>query len=321
MIYPWQDQQWQAILTRWQQQRLPHALLLSGPKGLGKLEFANAVAKRLLCQDTSNISICHHCASCHLMAAATHPDFFLLQPEADSKTIKIEAIRELLESLQQTAQQANQQIVIIEPAEAMNKAAANALLKTLEEPSGHITFLLVSHEIGTVPATIRSRCQKINFPIPPVATSLNWLKTQPVAESNAELLLALCENIPLRALAFAEDTGFAAHEQFLTQFIQFNKRQLTPLDMAKYCADKEQEQVLTALWTIITDLIRIQQSPTTTIAHSHQRATLTAIASQLSVIKLHRFLDQLIMAKQRMVAKINLNSALLWEHLFIEWIK
>lgn len=167
-IYPWQQAQWQSVLQQLQADRLPHALLLAGPSGLGKRSFANALAAHALCVKHT---ACGQCRSCLLLNASNHPDLLELQPEAEGKAIKIEQVRELVTELGQTAQQGSYQVVVIEPAEAMNKAGANALLKTLEEPPGPVIFLLISHQPATIPATIRSRCQRLNFMVPDRAIS------------------------------------------------------------------------------------------------------------------------------------------------------
>lgn len=320
--YPWQIKQWHDLLTRRGEQKLPHALLFAGPKGLGKLDFARAIAARLLCQTTciAEEPACANCQSCQWLVSKTHPDFFLVQPEEESHVIKIEQVRELLESLQQTAQQSGQQIVILEPVEAMNKAAANALLKTLEEPSGPVVFLLVSHQPGTVPATIRSRCQKMDFPVPPISTSLAWLKSQLPLEQDLELVLALSENIPLRAVTFAQESH-AAHNLLISHFIQLSENSLTPLEMASICVETPVELVFGGICLLLMDLIRIQQFSSHLITHAPQINTLTAIADKISSRQVFYFLDQLMMAKKHLNAKIHLNMALLWEDLFIEWVK
>lgn len=126
-LYPWHTKQWHVIFTRWQNKKFPHALFFAGPKGLGKLRFAETVAARLLCPMSSAEKefACAACQNCELIKAQTHPDLFTIQPEADSSTIKVDQIRSLLSSLQQTTQHASQQVVILGPVEAMNAASAN----------------------------------------------------------------------------------------------------------------------------------------------------------------------------------------------------
>ena len=318
--YPWQIKQWQRILTRWHDKTMPHALLLTGPKGLGKLHFAHSIAARLLCRKTDSDQQEHacDCASCQLILAGNHPDLLIIQPEQAGKMIKIEQIRDLLESLQQTTQQSTHQIVILEPAENMNKASANALLKTLEEPYGSVLFLLVSHQSSSVPATIRSRCQKIDFPVPPIAVSLLWLKEH-TAHEDPELLLGLSDNIPLRAAAFAQASQLATHQLLVEQFIAVSQKKLMPLEMATACADLPHDTVFELLWLILCDLARLKQSPNIPIAHNQQMEALISIARHIPPTKLFSFIDKLLQTKHFLDAKINLNIALAWEALFIEW--
>ena len=129
-IYPWQQRRWQQLRQQVAQNRLPHAILITGQAGVGKYHFANSFARFLLCQQRTT-DACGYCQSCHWFNAATHPDLIRIQPEEEGKAIKIAQIRQLVHDLSHTASQIGYQVVILHPAEAMNKAAANALLKIL----------------------------------------------------------------------------------------------------------------------------------------------------------------------------------------------
>ena len=150
ILYPWQKNQWQRLLSQHRQERLPHALLLTGAAGLGKETFARQFAQFLLCKAAGE-SVCGQCAGCSLILANNHPDLLMIAPEESGKNIKVDQIRDMSATLNQTAQRAGYQVAIISPAEALNRAAANALLKTLEEPSGRVLLLLVSHQPGALP--------------------------------------------------------------------------------------------------------------------------------------------------------------------------
>ena len=319
--YPWQLKQWHLLVKQWQEKNFPHALLLSGPNGLGKSHFAHTLASRLLCEKkyAPDEYACGECQTCLLIASQSHPDLLWIQPEELGKAIKIDTIRELITSLQQTAHQSAYQIVILEPAEAMNKSSANALLKTLEEPHGAVFFLLLSHQPNSIPATIRSRCQRIHFPIPPTSITLPWLAQQ-LPDDNATLLLALSENIPLRALRIAEKAQLTMREQLLEHFIAFAQFQLTPLEMAACCNEIPEASLFEMLWLILADLIRLQQSPNCIIAHRHHTESLTAIAYQIPTITLFHFLDQFLQLKKMYDEKINLNRLSALEALFIYWL-
>jgi len=114
---------------------MPHALLLEGPAGIGKQAFAQFVTDALLCEKTASVGACGDCAVCSLTQTGNHPDISYTQPLGDSDVIKIDQIRELVTWLQLTPQYHSYKVAVISPADAMNRNAANALLKTLEEPA------------------------------------------------------------------------------------------------------------------------------------------------------------------------------------------
>src|SRR6185312_9049826 len=146
---------WNYLHQRRQNNSLPHALLLTG---LPDLEFPRLFSKSLLClKPDLEGKACNNCRTCSLMQAGSHPDFYQIEPEETGKTIRIDQIRELISELNQTAQQGGYKIAIIAPAEAMQMGAANALLKTLEEPAANTLIMLVSNQPGLLAATLRSR--------------------------------------------------------------------------------------------------------------------------------------------------------------------
>ena len=139
--------------------RLPHALIFLGPDGIGKQLVAHHLAASLLCE--SKNAPCGDCRSCHLIQEGKHPDLWNLEP--DNGRIKIDQIREVKKAMAMPPLVSQVRVVLLTEAHALNPAAANALLKTLEEPPPETYFLLVSHAAGWVPKTILSRCQKIRF--------------------------------------------------------------------------------------------------------------------------------------------------------------
>jgi DNA polymerase III delta' subunit len=143
--------------------KLPHALLLWGPKEQKLQLFAENFASWLLCVGHKENLACGQCASCQWIAAATHPDLLIITPE--SNHIKVETIREIRAFSENKSQAGGYRIIIISPAEAMNVSASNALLKVLEEPFDKTMFLLVGHDLSRILPTVLSRCQKIHFPL------------------------------------------------------------------------------------------------------------------------------------------------------------
>nr|WP_193570433.1 DNA polymerase III subunit delta' [Luteibacter yeojuensis] len=191
-MWPWHDEAWSRLQARRERGALPHALLLAGPAGLGKRDFLAAFVKGLLCQHPVQGMACGTCRACQLVAAGTHPDlvalsFGLRKDGATRSEIVVDQIRDLSQRLSMASQFGGWQVVTIDPADAMNAAAANALLKTLEEPTPSTLLALVADEPARLPATIRSRCQRIDFLVPPRETALDWLRAQGVADAAAAL--------------------------------------------------------------------------------------------------------------------------------------
>ena len=215
-----------------------HALLVQGPAGVGQLELAVKLAQSWLCEaNAPGQPACNHCAGCKLFASGTHPDFQLLLPELleaparealglpfeepeapkagkakPSREIKVEAVRNLLAFAQATSARGKAKVAVIFPAEALNGVAANALLKTLEEPSGLLRFALASHDSAALLPTIRSRCQPLPLALPERGAALAWLEGKGVKDAAG--LLAATGGRPQQALEWFEagltDTAWQA---------------------------------------------------------------------------------------------------------------
>jgi len=195
--------------------RQPHAVLLSGPAGLGKFQLAQEMAAALLClqprpeiaADGETSLACGLCRSCQLFNSGAHPDYRYVSfiPKDKSEELRtviiIDQIRELIGSMQLTNGLSPRKVALINPAEAMNRNAANALLKTLEEPAGEVVLLLVSHDASRLSATIRSRCQVTSLRPPTQADALEWIQqTASVPKTTAELAWQATSGSPLQTL-------------------------------------------------------------------------------------------------------------------------
>lgn len=197
--------------------RLPHALLLTGQRGIGKFDLARAFAASLLCESPlSSLAACGACLACRWMAQGNHPDFRWVRPEAlaegegeaggsgkkkPSQQITIDQIRALDDFLHIGTHRQGARVVLLHPAEAMNRNTANSLLKSLEEPVIGTLFLLVSDDPERLLPTIRSRCQRLAVPRPDPALAQVWLKAAGVED--AARWLALAGNAPLLAVELA----------------------------------------------------------------------------------------------------------------------
>lgn len=198
-----------------QQDDLPHALLFVGQAGIGKKLVALYLAQQLLCSATTD-KPCGTCESCRLFAAASHPDFFLLEPEAKKNAqIKIDQIRKLQAQLALAPCIGSRRVVIIDKAEQLNAAAANSLLKTLEEPVGDICFILIAQNTSQLLPTIVSRCTKITFA--PLSTA-----------ALVQILQEHYSEIPSAQAMVIAKTAFGSARQALLSY-QPEKRKLRDL--------------------------------------------------------------------------------------------
>ncbi|KAA2285620.1 DNA polymerase III subunit delta' [Arenimonas fontis] len=216
---PWQRRPLQAALSALAEGRLGHALLLCGPESMGKREVARVLAARLLCATPGGDGLaCGHCRGCDLFAAGTHPDLQPVSYAINEKTgnprsdIIVEQMRELSEWFALTPQLGGAKVALIQPAEALNAAASNALLKTLEEPSRDRYLLLVSDRPGQLLATLRSRCQRLEFRLPPAEEAHAWLAACGHREPALGRALHAARGHPGLAAEWLEQDGLALRE-------------------------------------------------------------------------------------------------------------
>jgi len=208
--YPWLDAPWQRLLAT--RARPAQALLLAGPRGVGKSELAMAWAQALLCEaPLPDGAACGHCPACHWFETGGHPDFRLVTlqektgKEGETRmatAIEVDQAREAVDFVQLSTYRAGFRVVLVDPADSLNLAAANALLKVLEEPPLNTVFVLVSDQPRRLLPTIRSRCSRLDIGLPPADMAVQWLAEQGV--DDAVTLLALSGGTPLDAQRWAD---------------------------------------------------------------------------------------------------------------------
>lgn len=218
-LAPWQQRVYEQAVAAFDAGRFGHAQLFCGPAGIGKRAVAERLARRLLCrQPGAGGEPCGACRGCQLMHAGTHPDFHAvgLEPNREGKLrteIVIEQIRALSERLVLMPQYGTVQVAVVNPADTINHAASNALLKTLEEPVPGRYLWLVSAEPARLSATIRSRCQRLEFRLPPRAEALAWLQAQGHAPAAAAEALEAARGHPGLADEWLRGEGMALRRQ------------------------------------------------------------------------------------------------------------
>jgi DNA polymerase-3 subunit delta' len=318
-LHPWNRAQADRLLT--DPGRLPHALLLAGPAGLGKNAFAWHLARRLLCtQPTADAQPCGSCHSCRLYQAGNHPDVAHIAPAEPGKGILIDQIRALADFLQLKAHSAPRKVAVISPAEAMNLNAANALLKMLEEPPAGSYLFLVGTQLQRLPATIRSRCTRVEFPRPERRVALDWLHAQGEGAAEAELLLDLADGAPLRALELKRTDYLAQRRQLMDDVTALAGPQPDPLACAARWKTLGAARCLAWLEAWVADMIRLGMAPAAQTRSNHYaRERLQAPQKQLDLKQLFDFLERV--AESRNLHGGPLDELLLLEDILIRWTR
>jgi len=323
MIFPWQTSLWQTLSQAKQANRLAHAFLFSGAVGVGKLTFAEHFLQALLCQQLNRVGeACQTCHACRLISNNTHPNVLRVHPEKAGQAIKVDQVRAITDFVQHSSLQGEYRSVLIHPAHKMNAQAANALLKTIEEPPLGAMFILISEQPSLLPATIRSRCQHLHFPKPKPAQALSWLQAQEnnFSAETARLLLKLAQGAPLTALQLAQEESQSDRQTCLQALCSLGKRQSDPLTVAADLQEKEALPLIDFILSWMMDLLRLQlKGRPEDITNEDYLASLTECTQHTELSKNVAFLTYLQQIRGHLLTGINLNKLLLMESLFIRW--
>ena len=290
-MYPWLIPHWHALSQTAQAGRLGHAWLLLGDPGLGKEQLAERLARLHLCQQPDRGEPCGQCHSCQLFDKGHHPDLGTVT--IDSKTIGVEAIREICARLQNSAQLGRGKVVIIPDAERMTESAANALLKTLEEPAGDSLLLLIASQVSRLLPTILSRCHKHVCQLPTEGETVRWLAEQGHQATLAQV--RICQGAPLRVLRYIEEQQDGKRRELLESFVSLS---LTPTRATHVCSQLADETQVRLHWLqlFLCDALKTQAG-----CGHHQLAMpdLAALSQQLAE---GNSSEKLLEAEQQLVA-------------------
>ena len=313
---PWHREQWEYICRLMSANSVPHAILITGAEGVGKTSFANRLSAALLCeQTTADGNACGECKYCKLFSATTHPDFIYIAPEDSDKVISVEDIRELIDRLSLTSHFKRAKVALIENADAMNINAANALLKTLEEPPAETVIILVCKKPQRLMATVRSRCQIITINSPNTEEAIQWLAQQR-SDIDWQPLLAVANGAPLQALALHETELLEQRTMVIEGLIDIFNNNTSPLDVAARLESVAVIQGVQWIQGVLLDLLRLKsvENPITLENPDFYRSLL-AIAPRLEVRLLLDFWDWLLERKR--VFDNSLNRRLFMEEIFL----
>lgn len=320
-LFPWCEAQWQRLLQQRADNRLPHALLLCGPGGIGKEDFAERLASLLLCQQPREGTPCGHCHSCELHAAGNHPDLVRVEPDEAGKAIKVDQVRGLIDHLHSTAQQGGYRVVIMNPAEGLNTSAANALLKILEEPGENTLLLLVCHQPGQLMPTIRSRCQRIDFSAPSIEQGSRWLQhTLDLEAERADSLLRLCHGAPLRARNLYESDLLEQRKLLMSGLADLLRGRMAANELAQKLLKADLLQCLGWISSLLGDIVRMQMAGLDEPAvNTDMKRMLQAVARHASSAQVFALADRIQEERVGLLLHQNPNRQLLLERLLLQW--
>tara|TARA_R100000322_G_scaffold85637_1_gene53264 strand:+ start:280 stop:1284 length:1005 start_codon:yes stop_codon:yes gene_type:complete len=308
--YPWHSPTWQQIVNQQRRGRLAHAYLFTGLPDTGRHQFVISVAHYVLCEadKSAHNEACGQCRQCLLFAKGYHPDVLQVQPEDGSRAIKIDQVRQIADHVQQTSNQASAtKVIIIQPAEALGTAAANSLLKSLEEPPGKALFLLIADSGDRLLATIRSRCQNVSLPSPSFSDTQAWLATMSAADSDTlASAAALAPQQPFAALRMLEE-GVPAWREILTEKLtSLRQGEESVTEVARFCEKQPVAHAINLMTELCTHQVR-------SLAVEPQGRTSAQIRQ---LLKLQREIYR-VSAQQESTSNPNLLMSL--EYLLSQW--
>lgn len=215
--YPWQADLWQKLKGNLERQHIPGAMLIQAKIGLGPEALVERYVAGLMCQNDAS-EPCGFCHACSLIASDSHPDVHFVKPEKDKKNLSVEQIRQANKWALESSQFGGYRLIILPQAERMNVSAANALLKTLEEPPSNCVFILTTEHAQRLLPTIRSRCEVWHLSAPSQAQSVDWVSAQ-LGKRISLRIAYLCQSEPLAIKSFVEQGREKELDTLLSAFL------------------------------------------------------------------------------------------------------
>ncbi|MCW2254291.1 DNA polymerase-3 subunit delta' [Providencia alcalifaciens] len=318
--YPWLNETYRQLIISYQQGRGHHALLLHSIHGNGAEALCYGISRWLICQKPEGLKSCGECHSCRLMLAGTHPDYHILEPEKGKTSISVESVRKLTDTLSSHAQQNGAKVVYIARTEALTDAAANALLKTLEEPTKGTYFLLRCEKRENLLATLRSRCLYTFLSPPETQTALYWLQKQRpnVNYNDAVTALKLCQGAPVAAMSLLKPEHWQQRTalcQGLAQAIH-HSNMLSLLPAVN--SDKAVEHIGWLLG-LLADSMKLQQQASQFCLNQDQLPLVSVLASRMTNSQLFDVYEAWKNCRYQLMTVPALNQELLLTNQLLQW--
>lgn len=314
-VYPWHKQTWVLLTTRFPD--LGHGLLFYGKQGCAKHQFTERFVAWVLCLNKQVEQACGECSSCLWLKSNTHPRYVHITTDDENKKqnakIKIEKIRDLLPFVQQTGD--GWRVIVIEPAEALNTASANALLKTLEEPGERVILILLADHYLKLPATIRSRLQHFALDRLDVEDAQNFIQQQipNISAEQTTLLLNLANGMPLTAIELHQSDWLQKRAVFLSDWFKLVTEKNMPLNYSsKWSKELNFSEFMTMFEYLLADLVALKLNQSlrnddldlTQLAQCYDSESLFQIYSDLQ--------------QKKLMVEQNVQTQLVLDQLFIQ---
>ncbi|ENA0609103.1 DNA polymerase III subunit delta' [Enterobacter bugandensis] len=308
--YPWLRPHFEQLINSYQAGRGHHALLIQALPGMGDDALIYAITRFLMCQQPQGHKSCGKCRGCQLMQAGTHPDYYALEPEKGKSTLGIDAVREVSEKLYEHARLGGAKVVWLNDAALLTEAAANALLKTLEEPPEKTWFFLSCREPGRLLATLRSRCRLHHLAVPQESWSLTWLDREVTVSQDAALAaLRLSSGAPAAALALLQKEVWSQREA-LCRAVESAVDSGDWLSVLPALNGDRAAEHLHWLAALLLDAIKVQQSATL-LSNPDVWPLVNTLANRLPGSTLRAVLHDVCQSREELLTVTGLNRELL----------
>ncbi|MDG3087630.1 DNA polymerase III subunit delta' [Vibrio hannami] len=309
-IYPWLLpvwNKWQALSVA---DRAPAAMLCSSPEGMGISSLVKHYVRTLVCTESKS-EPCGFCHSCALSESENHPDIHWVAPESEGKSITVDQIRLCNRWALESSQLGGKRVIVIQPAEAMNESASNALLKTLESPPENCLFLLLSNNRSKLLATIISRCQLWDIAEPNIEITYDWLKSnceKPVSYNG----IRLSKGAPLKALEFFTDGDSDRYFELEKCFSEEIVKSIPDTPKLFKCIKEEPLKSLYWLALLLSDIQKVHFG----VVETGLCGASTLLAEHISYQNAYEFSNRLNKLREQLVTYTGLNTELL----FTNWV-